>query len=40
MKWYPALNCADEEIVNEHCYRDIIEKLKSTQKQPTTDETS
>jgi hypothetical protein len=40
IKWYPALNCADEEIMNEHCYRDIIQKPKSTPKQPTSDETS
>jgi len=37
VKWYTALNAADEAIMNEHFYRDVIEepKPKPIEKQPT-----
>jgi hypothetical protein len=39
-KWYRAPNAADEVILNEHFYRDVIEEPKPTVKQPTRDESS
>jgi hypothetical protein len=37
-KRYTTPNVADDEILNEHFYRDVIEESKSTGKQPTRDE--
>jgi len=34
-KRYTAPNAADEAILNEHFYRDVIEEPKPTEKQPT-----
>jgi len=34
-KRYTALNAADEAILNEHFYRDVIEEPKPIEKQPT-----
>jgi hypothetical protein len=41
-KWYTAPNAADEAILNEHFYSDVIEepKPKPIEKQPTRDESS
>ena len=39
-KRYTAPNAADEAILNEHFYRDVIEDPKPTEKQPTRDESS
>ena len=39
-KRYTALNAADQAILNEHFYRDVIKEPKHTEKQPTRDESS
>jgi hypothetical protein len=39
-KRYTASNAADEAILNEHFYRDVIKDPKPTEKQPTRDESS
>jgi len=38
-KRYSALNAADKAILNDHCYRDVIEQPKPTEKQPTEHQT-
>jgi hypothetical protein len=38
-KWYTAPNAADEAILNEHFYRDVIEQPKPIEKQPTERQT-
>jgi hypothetical protein len=39
-RWYTAPNVADEAILNEHFYRDVIEEPTPTEKRPTRDESS